>query len=70
MNESEIFMAVVQIDDPQVQASFLDSVCQANSGLRVRIEKKIEQFAQWQGALDGFSGKLAWPIRRGLEPYS
>ncbi len=59
MNESEIFMAVVQIDDPQVQASFLDSVCQANAGMRVRIEKKMGQFTQWQGAMDGFSGKLA-----------
>ena len=59
MSESEIFMAVIQIEDPKFQASFLDSVCQSNSGLRVRIEEKMKQFAQWQGAMDGFSGKLA-----------
>ncbi len=59
MNESEIFIAAVQIEDPRVRSAFLDSVCQDNRVLRERIEKRMLKFGQWQGAWDGFSGKLA-----------
>ena len=36
MNEAEIFLAAVQIEEPQIRDAFLDSVCQSNSELRVR----------------------------------
>ena len=59
MNESEIFITAVQIEDPRVRSIFLDSVCTANEELRNRIEVRIAKFGIWQGAWDGYSGKLA-----------
>ncbi len=59
MNESEIFIAAVQIEDPRVRSAFLDSLCQENRELRERIEKRMVKFGQWQSDWDGFSGQLA-----------
>lgn len=59
MNESEIFLAAVQIEEPQIRDAFLDSVCHSNSGLRQRILKKLGEYGKWIGAWDGFSSSLA-----------
>ena len=59
MNESDIFIAAVQIEEPSVRTAFLDSVCQGDTEKRRRIERLIAQYGSWQGAWDGFSNKLA-----------
>jgi len=58
MNESEIFLAVVQTEEPQLRDAFLDSVCQPNSELRQKILKKLDNYGKWIGAWDGFSSNL------------
>ncbi|MDX1925416.1 MAG: alpha/beta fold hydrolase [Pirellulaceae bacterium] len=59
MNESDIFLAAVQIEELSVRNAFLDSVCQGDMEKRQRIERLIAQYGNWQGAWDGFSNKLA-----------
>ncbi len=58
MNESDIFLAAVQIEEPTVRDAFLDSVCQGDKEKRQRIELLIAQFGNWQGKWDGLSDKL------------
>ena len=58
MNESEIFLAAAQIDDPQVRASFVDSVCAQYPEQRERICNMLERYGVWGGALDSFAESL------------
>ena len=59
MNESEIFIAAVQIEEASIRAAFLESVCSGDLEKLRRIERLITQYGSWQGAWDGFSDKLA-----------
>jgi serine/threonine protein kinase len=59
MNESDIFIAAVQIEEPSVRTAFLDSVCLGDMVKRLRLERMIAQYGSWQCAWDGFSNKLA-----------
>lgn len=59
MNESEIFIAAVQIEEPGARTAFLESACGGDQEKRQRIERLISRYASWQGAWDGFSNKLA-----------
>ena len=58
MNESDIFLAAVQIEDPAVRAAFLDSVCREKPDQLARIVARIERYGKWIGAWDGFSNRL------------
>lgn len=59
MNDSDIFLAAVQIEDPTVRAAFLKSVCNENLDQLSRIVARIEQYGKWIGAWDGFSDRMA-----------
>jgi serine/threonine protein kinase/class 3 adenylate cyclase len=59
MNESEIFLAAAQIEDPAIRSAFLESVCQGDISKRQKIEKLLAQYNQWQGAIDVFSDQAS-----------
>lgn len=58
MTESEIFLAASQIENAQLRSAFLDSVCQAQPELRLRVETLLRRFAKWEDAVDKFSDEL------------
>lgn len=58
MNESEIFLAAAQIDDPRVRTSFVDSLCDQDNGKRERIHRMLERYGVWEGAIDSFAESL------------
>ncbi len=57
MNESEIFLAASQIDDPKILAAFLDSVCQSDPQMRLKIETLLARYKQFQGQMEAFSDR-------------
>ncbi len=58
MNESEIFLAATQIEDPKVREFFLNSVCGYDRELRARVDGLLKQFAAWEGNVDRFAAEL------------
>ena len=64
MNDSEIFLAAVQIEDPAVRAAFLKSCCQENSDQLNRIVARLEQYRKWIGVWDGIPNRLAENIKK------
>ena len=59
MNDSDIFLAAVQIEDPIVRATFLNSVCQESPEQLKRIVARIEQYRKWSGFWDEIPARLA-----------
>ncbi len=59
MNDSDIFLAAVQIDDPAVRTAFLNSVCQESLEQLKRIVARIEQYSKWIRVWDGIPDRLA-----------
>lgn len=58
MSESDIFLAASQIENPELRAAFLDSVCKGDVQLRQRLQDLLQKFASWELAVDRFSSAL------------
>ncbi len=58
MNESEIFLAASQIQDPEVRSSFLESVCRSDQALKQRVLLLLKNFQHWEQVVDRFVDKL------------
>ena len=52
MNEREIFLAALEIEDPQARDSFLDSICKHGDPVRRRVNKLLKAHYRPQDALD------------------
>ncbi len=58
MNESEIFLAATQIDDPHLREVFLRSVCGTNVAMRERVDQLLRQYTNWEGNIERFTAEL------------
>lgn len=58
MDESSIFLAATQIDDPQLREHFLQTVCGHDPSLRTKIEQLLKQYGTWSEKLDRFTAEI------------
>ncbi len=64
MDESSIFLAVSQIEDPKLRSQFLETVCGQDVDLRQKIEKLLQQYDTWNEKLDRFTAELPGQLER------
>ncbi|MEQ1904806.1 MAG: alpha/beta fold hydrolase [Pirellulaceae bacterium] len=65
MNEREIFLAALQIEDPEERSLFLDRICESKDLVRKRLNQLLEAHSKSQNAVDRVAAFIAGEVSSG-----